>query len=184
MIAYLKGRVLEKTLGYLIVENFGIGYKVFTIPEMMEKRIGDEIEFYTYMKVSDDGQSLYGLPSFASLQFFELLLTVSGVGPKSALSIMSAANVPTLESAIAGQDSAMFTRMSGVGKKTAERIILELKSKVGTLNASGTNTTSEVYDALIALGYTAREAASASSNIPTGLSTKEQIKHALQYLRK
>ena len=93
MIAYLQGKILEKGLTYIILENNGIGYKVFTIPEILQSNIGDEIKLYTYLKVSDDGQALFGLPDFNSLQFFELLITVSGVGPKVALAILSAARV-------------------------------------------------------------------------------------------
>ena len=82
MIAFLKGKILEKSLTYIILENQGIGYKVFVTPETLSHSIGDEVALYTYLKVADDGHSLFGLPEFSRLQFFELLITVSGVGPK------------------------------------------------------------------------------------------------------
>ena len=185
MIAYIKGKVLEKTLTYLIVENQGLGYKVFTTPEVMQTKNGETVALYTYFKVSDDGQSLFGLPDFKSLQFFELLLTVSGVGPKGALGILSASSVATLENAIANQDMAMFTRMAGVGKKTAERIILELKNKVGSLpGVSGGGPSNEIYDALLALGYSTKEARDASAEVNTSKPTGQQLKEALKFLNK
>src|SRR5579864_8505131 len=118
MIAYLKGTILEKGLTYLIIQTNNIGYKVFVTPEYLEKKTGDEVSLFTYMKVSEDGQALFGLPDFESLQFFEMLITVSGVGPKVALAILSAARVETVRQAIANQDAAVFTRIAGVGLKT------------------------------------------------------------------
>jgi len=91
MIAYLKGTILEKGLTYLVVENNGIGYKVFVTPDTVSKNIGEEVALFTYHKVAEDGQALFGLPDFASLQFFEMLITVSGVGPKAALAAATAA---------------------------------------------------------------------------------------------
>ena len=136
MISYLKGIVLEKGLTYIILENGGLGYKVFVTPETLEFKTGEPVALFTHMKVADDGQSLFGLPDFATLQFFELLITVSGVGPKVALAILSAARVEAVRQAIANQDAAVFTRISGVGNKTAERIIVDLKNKVGIFESS------------------------------------------------
>lgn len=82
MIAYLKGLILEKALTYIIVETNNMGYKVFVTPENLERKVGDEVRLFTYMKVSDDGQALFGLPDFLSLQFFEMLITVSGVSQR------------------------------------------------------------------------------------------------------
>lgn len=183
MIAYLKGTVLEKGLTYIILENQGIGYKVFVIPEALEGKIGDAASFYTYMKVSDDGQSLFGLPDFGTLQFFEMLITVSGVGPKVALAILSAAKVEAVKQAIASQDPGIFTRISGVGLKTAEKIIVELKSKVGSLGASG-GSSSEVFDALLALGYNQREVREVINKIDHTKPQEQQLKQALQMIGK
>ena len=185
MIAYLKGNILEKGPTYLILENNGIGYKVFVTPEMLELKIGDEVALYTYMKVADDGQSLFGLPDFVTLQFFEMLITVSGVGPKVALAILSAAKVDAVKQAIANQDAAIFTRISGVGLKTAEKIIVELKSKVSALQtASGLGSSSDVFDALLALGYGQREVREAVNKIDHALSQSDQLKQALKMLGK
>jgi Holliday junction DNA helicase RuvA len=185
MIAYLKGTILEKGLTYIILENQGIGYSVFVTPEILENKIGDQIAVYTYHKVSDDGQSLFGLPDFTTLQFFELLITVSGVGPKVALAILSATRVDSIKQAIATQDAAIFTRISGVGTKTAERIILELKSKVGALeSAPGLSGSNEVFEALLALGYSQKEVRDAMNKLESGLPQQEQLKQSLKLLGK
>jgi len=183
MIAYLKGTILEKGLTYIILENQGIGYKVFVTPETLELKVGDSAALYIYMKVSDDGQALYGLPDFVALQFFEMLITVSGVGPKVALAILSSAKPDAVKSAIANQDAAVFTRISGVGLKTAEKIIVELKSKVGAAGgAAGAG--AEVFDALLALGYNQREVREVVGKINSGLPEKDQLKEALKLLGK
>lgn len=184
MISFLKGKIIEKTTTFLILENQGLGYKVFVTPEILEKPLNSELSLYTYLKSSDDGQTLYGLPDFSTLQFFEMLITVSGVGPKVALGILSAAKPATIEQAIANADAEMFTRMSGVGKKTAERIILELKSKVGSLGVASPVGTSDIYDALINLGYSAKEVREALQKLDSNSSTEEQLKLALKLLGK
>jgi holliday junction DNA helicase RuvA len=184
MIAYLQGKILQKTLTFIILEHQGIGYKVFVTPEVLEHAIGDDISVYTYLKSGDDGQSLFGLPDFEHLQFFELLISVSGVGPKGALGILSAAKLDTITHAIANQDADIFTRMSGVGKKTAERIILELRNKVGTLGLSANTGRSDVFDGLLALGYSQREVRDIVSKLDTALSPEEQLKQALKLLAK
>lgn len=188
MISYLKGKILEKTVNYLILENNGIGYKVFVTPEILESRIGDEIFLYIYHKVSEDGQSLFGLKDFNTLQFFELLITVSGVGPKAALSILSAASADAVKDAISRQDTGVFTRISGVGTKTAEKIIVELKGKVGkftTETSAGTGQSSmETFDALIALGYKQGEVRGVINKLDSTKTTGEQIKEALKLLGK
>ncbi len=183
MIAYLTGKVLQKTLSFVIVENGGIGYKVLVTPDILESsQIGQIISLYIYHKSSDDGQTLFGMPDFATLQFFELLITVTGVGPKMGLAIVSAAKIDVLQGAISAGDSAIFTRMSGVGKKTAERIILELKNKVA---ATGLETTgesqSDVYDALINLGYNSKEVRDILPKLPAG-DMSDQIRSALKML--
>ncbi|MFA5991148.1 MAG: Holliday junction branch migration protein RuvA [Candidatus Doudnabacteria bacterium] len=184
MISYLQGKILEKGLTYMIIENQGLGYKVFVTPEALEHGIGDTVKFYTYHKISDDGQSLFGLPDFNTLQFFELLITVSGVGPKVALAILSSARVDAVKQAIAGQDAGMFKRISGVGTKTAEKIIVELKDKVLAVSGQGTESSSEVFDALLALGYSQREVREVIGKIDSTTGQGEQIKQALKFLGK
>ncbi|MBI3232345.1 MAG: Holliday junction branch migration protein RuvA [Candidatus Doudnabacteria bacterium] len=183
MIAYLQGKILEKGSSYIIVENQGIGYKVFATPEALSKNIGEGVALFTYQKISEDGQALFGLPDFISLQFFEMLITVSGVGPKVALAILSSAKVGAVKGAISRQDAAIFTRISGVGTKTAEKIIVELKNKVGTAFAAGVYS-SEVFDALLALGYNQREVRETVQKVDTSLPQEQQLKMALKLLGK
>ncbi len=185
MIAYLKGKILQKTNNYLILEQAGVGYKVFVTPEVLESPTGQDLTLYIYHKSGDDGQTLFGMPDFESLQFFELLITVTGVGPKMALTIISSSKTDILQQAIINGDSDIFTRMSGVGKKTAERIILELKNKIGGVitGASGGGS-SDLFDALIALGYNPREVRDAVAKVDSSQDTAAQIKEALKLISK
>lgn len=184
MIAYLQGKILQKTTQYIILENTRIGYKVFTIPEILELPLGTETALYIYHKSGDDGQTLFGMPDFDSLQFFEMLISVTGVGPKMALTIVSAAKIDLLQQAIMNADLEIFTRMSGVGKKTAERIILELKNKVasGGLLEGSKMAGSDVYDALSGLGYNPREIRETLPQLDTTADTATQLKQALKLL--
>jgi len=184
MIAFLSGQILEKTQQFLIVVQGGVGYKVFVTPKSLEAAVGDQVKLYTYLKSSDDGQTLFGLPDFASLQFFELLITVTGVGPKVALAILSASSVDMLSEAIANQDSAIFTRISGVGNKTAEHIIIELKSKMATLPMTEAGGSTDVFDGLIGLGYNSREVREVVQKIDRSKPTEQQLKEALKLLGK
>jgi holliday junction DNA helicase RuvA len=184
MIAYLQGKIIQKSLQYIVLTNSGIGYKIFATPEVLNMPLGSDAELYIYHKSSDDGQTLFGMPDFDSLQFFEMLVSVTGVGPRMALTIVSAAKIDLLQQAIMGADTEIFTRMSGVGKKTAERIILELKNKItsgGILegsNASG----SDVYDALAGLGYNPREIRETLPQLDSTADTATQLKQALKLL--
>lgn len=184
MISYIKGRILEKALTYIILENQGVGYKVFVTPDALQKGVGDEVSFYTYHKVSEDGQALFGLPNFNTLQFFELLITVSGVGPKAALSILSAAPVESVKQAIASQDAGAFKRISGIGTKTAEKIIVELKGKMSAVSSQQSVSSSEVFDALLALGYKQNEVREVINKIDSSKPQDQQLKQALQMLGK
>lgn len=183
MIAFLKGKILEKGINYIILENSGIGYKVFVLPEALLKPIGDEASFFIYHKVSEDSQALFGLPDFNTLQFFELLITVNGVGPKVALSILSSSQIDVIKSAIANQDAGVFKRISGVGTKTAEKIIVELKGKM-SVDSKQRAGQSEVFDALLALGYKQAEIRNIIGKLDTSQNQTEQIKQALKILGK
>ncbi len=185
MISYLKGKILQKTSQYLILENAGIGYKVLVPPEILEQPLGAQVELYIHHKSSDDGQTLFGMNSFDGLLFFELLITVTGVGPKMALTIISSSKLDILEQAIINQDLDIFTRMGGVGKKTAERIILELKNKMsGGILTGSSSGSSDLFDALISLGYNPREVREAVNKVDSTLDTSTQIKEALKIIGK
>lgn len=185
MIAYIKGRVISKAENYLVLENAGIGYKVFTTPAVLETPIGNIVELHTYLQVREDAQVLFGFASTADLAFFELLITVSGVGPKMALSILAAENTDLIKQAIAQQDAAVFTKIGGVGKKTAEKIILELKEKMGSVGGGafvGGKNSSDLITALENLGYSGNEIKNAITKIDHSLSPEEKLRQALKIL--
>ena len=153
MIGYLEGKLIHARNNYIIVNVGGVGYRVFAVPELLARPIGSTIALYIYHKSTDDGQALFGLPTPESLDFFEKLLTVSGVGPKIALTILSTGDIQSQMEAIASGDAAFFSQMAGVGKKTAERIIIELKDKVGQFNPiSSGGSSSDVFNALTGPG--------------------------------
>lgn len=186
MISYLEGTIIHSSPSYIIVNVNGVGYKVFAVPELLGKPVGQPVKLFTYHKSTDEGQSLFGFPSASVLEFFELLLTVSGIGPKSALSIISSGEISILREAIAKQDTAFFSQMGGIGKKTAERIIVELKDKIGQLPGADSQITgsSDVFDALIGLGYATHEARRVLTELDRSLPIDQQLKQALKLLSK
>ncbi len=185
MIGYIKGRIIGKNEQSLLLENNGIGYKVFTTPQVLTREIGEEIELYTHLQVREDALTLYGFANASELSFFELLTTVSGVGPKMALSVLSAGDLELIKGAIVSQDAAVFTKVGGVGKKTAERIIVELKEKIsGSVSLQGFGKSDDLLSALEQLGYSLREIKEALKGIDHSLSTEEKLKQALKLLSK
>lgn len=186
MIGSIKGQVSHKASNYLIVETGGVGYKVFvTPPVLLSAKLNQEISFVILTYVREDQISLYGFPSLPELEFFELLLTVSGVGPKSALGIMSLASLEMIKSAIVSEDPSVFTKVSGIGRKTAERVIVELKEKLKDEKSSMpvAKEHSDAMDALVALGYSQQEARDALKTVPKDIvKLQEKIKIALKAL--
>jgi len=184
MIAYIKGKVLAKGESYAVIENSGIGYKVFTTPKVLETAVGADLALHTYLQVREDAQTLFGFLNIADLQFFELLITVSGVGPKMALSILAAENTDLIKQAISTQDAAIFTRIGGVGKKTAEKIILELKEKMGAIeiDRSSAGSSGDIIAALEGLGYSSREIKEVLGKLDHALPAEEKLRQALKML--
>ena len=185
MLAYIKGKIIAKGENFAVLENGGIGYKVFTTPKVLEAAIGAELALHTYMQVREDFQGLFGFPSAAELAFFELLITVSGVGPKMALTILSAENTDLIKQAISNQDTAVFSKIGGVGKKTAEKIILELKEKMGASAAGGTGaagSSGDIINALENLGYSNKEIKEAISKLDHSLPAEAKLRQALKIL--
>lgn len=197
MIRFLKGKFHPGFNGSVIIENVnGLGLEVH-IPanSPLYKNIeGDEVKVYTSMRVKEDDISLYGFSNKEDLELFELLITVNGIGAKAAMSIMSTLPSSELKRAIATGDVKAVSAANGVGKKTAERIILELKDKIGTFETDNGILDSDIYipvnderseavAALISLGYTKTEAESAVAKVKTaGLSCEDYIKNALKNL--
>ncbi len=186
MISHIFGKIIGKGAQHIVLENSGIGYKIFTPPRILELAIGAEARLHTYFCVREDGFSLYGFDSAADLELFELLITVNGVGPKVALSILSSGASDFVRKAISAQDPAVFTKISGVGKKTAEKIILELKDKVGggfgADSGAGSQKYGDILSALEGLGYTSREIKKVLPEIDSSLSDEDKIKQALKLL--
>lgn len=187
MIAYLKGKIQNKGRGYVVLRVGDIGYQVFINPtRYVELDINQEVEMYIHQHVKEDAQDLYGFNSMAELEMFEMLLSISGVGPKSGLNTLSVASLDELKTTIAHGDPSLLIKVSGIGKKTAERIVLELKDKMGALtyDSSGVksiNIASDEIDALMALGYTLQQARDALKQVdPRITESGERIRAALR----
>ena len=192
MIGKLTGTLLEKNPPEVLLDCHGVGYEVnvpmstfYNLPGL-----GEKVSLLTHFVVREDAQLLYGFGSEQERATFRQLLKVNGIGAKSALSILSGLSIDDLAQAVAMQDSAMLTRVPGVGKKTAERLLLELKDKfsLAGLNAAQANqpksAASDVLNALISLGYNEREALAAVKLLPSDSTVAEGIKQALKSLSK
>lgn len=191
MIAYLRGRIRFKS-GQIKKDNFavvdinGVGYKVFAPDGFLNSlAIGAEAEFFVYTQVAETALDLYGFPSRDELEFFELLLTISGIGPRSALDILKKAKLADLAKAVETGNHETLAKVSGIGPKTAEKIVIGLKGKLGGGFSAGAekwdNDFGDALEALISLGYSpfdARAALAQASSIEAG----EKIKEALKIL--
>ncbi|MFZ4631907.1 MAG: Holliday junction branch migration protein RuvA [Patescibacteria group bacterium] len=191
MISYLRGKIINKSLNYAIIEVAGIGYQVFAGENFLnELKIYSEVEVYTHHQVREEASDLYGFKNMEDLELFELLLTVSGVGPKSALGVISMASANDIKEAIIRGDANLLTKVSGIGKKTAERLVLELKTKILRGSAStGLESSSLIgsdeIDALMSLGYSLNEARSAFNLVdPSIIDSGERVKSALKKMAK
>lgn len=190
MIAYLRGKVIAKPNNYFILETGGVGYQVFAGENLLtEVKIGGEQEVYIHHRVREEASDLYGFKNLEDLSLFELLLSVSGVGPKSALAVLSLASSDDIKEAIVRGDASLLTKVSGIGKKTAERLVLELKNKVmrvstgATLVGGTSNSLGDELDALMSLGYAMNEAREALNLVEASItSTSGRVKAALKHL--
>lgn len=190
MIAYIRGEVIEKTIGSVVIDVTGVGYEIFTTSKDSEAAIiGEERKFYTYHSVKENSEELYGFSSLAGKRLFELLITVQGIGPKAALSILSLDSVEAVRNAIATANATFIAKASGVGKKSAERITVDLRDKVGLPSYIEPNNPTvattilagdEALDALMALGFNLADATAFLSDVPTDLPTGERVRLALK----
>lgn len=198
MISYIKGTLERRAESYIIIETGGIGYRVFVSPATLAKlpQAGAEVKVFTYFSVKEDGMSLYGFSSMEEQEMFHKLLTVSGVGPKGALGFLSMLKPSEIVMAILSDDVKTLSKAPGVGRKTAQRVILELKDKCKTeealafgdaeLQQIAETTVSgdakfEAIDAMTALGYSRSEAAKAVNLVAAeGMSTEDILKAALK----
>lgn len=190
MIAHVFGKVAEKFNGSLVVDVHGVGYEVSVATNDFDAVILDqEVKFYTYHHVREQSEELFGFSSLAAKKLFEILITVQGVGPKAALAILSLGDAEQVRNAIANADSGFVQKATGVGKKTAERVVVDLSDKVGLPTHYGRteaplqtelNTSDEALEALMALGYTLADATKALENVDVNLPTSQRVTEALK----
>ena len=192
MIGRISGILLDKTPPLALIDCNGVGYECevpmstfYLLPQ-----VGDKVTLLTHFVVREDGQLLFGFGTNQERLMFRQLLKVNGIGAKSALAILSGLSIDELIQAVSLQEAGLLTRVPGIGKKTAERLLLELKDKFtldSALSIKGSGITSisqDVLNALIALGYNERESLSAVKNLDVNLTVNDGIKQALKYLSK
>ena len=191
MIARLEGIIVHSTEKFLIIDVSGVGYKLYVTMETLASSIlGDHASFWVHTAVRENSIDLYGFKNTNEMDFFELLLDVSGIGPRSALSILAIAPIDTLKRAIATGDTGYLNKVSGIGKKTAEKIIIELRDKLQSYKndddtPGSLRDESDILEALKSLGYSQNEARDALKKVPaTTIGTNARIKEALQVLGK
>ncbi|MBR0278221.1 MAG: Holliday junction branch migration protein RuvA [Clostridia bacterium] len=191
MYDYIKGILVKKTENYVVVENNGIGYKIITAKKSGEDIRDKNVIFYTYLYVREDIFDIYGFNSEEERSAFEMLISVSGVGPKAALAVLSCVTVSELAAAIVTNNTKVITAAQGVGPKMAQRIILELKDKIKSndiaaysYDAGSSTEDSDAVGALTVLGYSHTEALNALKGVPEEYTVEDKIKYALKNLMK
>ena len=182
----MRGVVIDKTTDAVVVEAGGVGYEIFvTVEDWGRAKVGTEASYLIYEHLREDIHALYGFSQPEAKRMYELLLGVNGVGPKVALAILSAASVERLQRAITAGDPELLRGVAGVGKKTAERVMLELRGKLDGGAVSAAATHDPAYQALVALGYTPTQAAEAVAGLPDDVTgEQERIKQALKAVAK
>ena len=192
MIAHIRG-VVEEKFGNngIIVDVGGVGYEMLVSAlDFEDVKLGEERKFFTYHAVKENAEELYGFSSLVAKKIFEMLISVQGIGPKAGIAIMSLAEAEEVRNAIANADAAFIAKAAGVGKKSAERVIVDLRDKVGTPSHYGATVTKdgegvnmesdEALDALIALGFPLKEAAKALEKVDINLPVEERVRLALK----
>lgn len=189
MIAYIKGRVVSKEDAALIIDVCGLGYRIAVTDALNHSSsIGAFLELHLHYHLRENTAELYGFSERGELELFKLLLNVSGIGPKTALNVLNASSADAIRRAISAGDAALLKALSGIGAKTAERIIIELKGKVGIgafQDAPNSAGDSDIVEALVGLGYSQGAARSAVGALDASVKgIEERLKCALQYLGK
>jgi Holliday junction DNA helicase RuvA len=189
MIAQIRGQVVEKFGSSVIIDVAGVGYEVMVTGLDWEKfLLSDEVKVYTYHHIREQSEELFGFSSLSGKKLFELLISVQGIGPKGAMAVLSLAEPEEVRNAIANADADFIKRASGVGKKSADRAIVDLKDKVGLPTYYGRKADvkteigagDEAMEALMALGYTLGDATKALAGIDASLPTAERVRKALK----
>lgn len=199
MIYNLRGKLTACDINFIVVECGGVGFKCFTSLNTAKQlgEIGKEINVFTHLAVREDAMDLYAFATTAELDAFKLLITVSGIGPKAAVAILSELTPDRLALCIASGDATSITAAQGVGKKTAERVVLELKDKIGSIATEAASATvsnlqkniensasAEAIEALVSLGYSQSDAAVVVGSLDSSMSVDEMIRHGLKELAK
>ncbi len=189
MIAHIRGVVAEKFNGAIIIDVHGVGYEIqVPLGDYDAAMLETELKIFTYHHVREQSDELYGFSTLAAKKLFEMLITVQGIGPKAALAILSLGTAEQVRNAIAHADTGYISKASGVGKKTAERVAVDLSDKVGLPSRSESgmpvqielDTSDEALEALIALGYTLADATKALENVDPNLPTNKRVTEALK----
>ena len=192
MISSLEGKIALRAEKYIVLEVGGVGYKVWCSEKTLSKipQISSSVKLFTFLSVKENGWDLFGFLTFEEVEMFELLITISGIGPKTAAGILSGASVEDLQEAIVLGDETILSRVSGIGTKVAQKIVIELKSKVKKL-AKGSGDKFrvaddiEIIDALVALGYKLYEARDVLKQVPAEVKGVEnRVKETLKRLGK
>lgn len=208
MITHLRGKILMRGDRFLALEVNGVGYKIFVLPDTLKRAltassgearkftptessgVSGDFSLWTHLHVRENALELYGFLEYPELEFFELLIQISGIGPKSGLGVLAVAPLDTLKRAISSGDTSYLTKVSGIGRKIAEKIVLELREKMGGLNLGEAGNAAlkeegDVLEALQSLGYTLREAREAAKKVPSEIKgTNARIKEALKKIGK
>ncbi len=189
MISYLEGKILDKNEKFFVVDVSGVGYKIFSHSGILEKipENGQNVKIWTHLYVREDAMDLYGFLNKEELEFFEILISISGIGPRSALGILEVAPVSSLKQAIVSEDETFFTKVSGIGKKTAQRLILELKSKLSKTvvleKGGGFKEMGDAFEALVTLGYRQSDVRRVLNELPKDVKSMEaKVREALKRL--
>lgn len=185
MISYIKGEIIEKTEKYITLSINGLGYKLFVTKNSLNNLSeGEQAELFCHLAVRETALDLYAFMNKKERDFFELLISISGIGPKSALGILDVADVETLHKAVSSGDTSHLTQVSGIGKKNAEKIVRELSNKIeklGKISGETQNDDVDVLEALLSLGYSQQQARDSIKSIPKEIvDTQEKIKFALK----
>ena len=190
MIAHIFGTVAEKFNGSVIVDVNGVGYEIYVAANDYERvALNVQVKFYTYHHIREQSQELFGFLSLTAKKLFEMLITVQGIGPKAALAILGLGEAEDVRNAIANADSAFVQKATGVGKKSAERVVVDLSDKVGLPTHYGRNdepvqtelnTSDEALEALMALRYTLPDATKALEHVDATLPTAQRVTLALR----
>lgn len=190
MISFLRGKIIRKKNNFIVLEVSDIGYQVFLSESLLsELSLDSEVELHIYQQVKEDINDLYGFKEAGDLDLFEMLISVSGIGPKTGLGILNIASADDLKIAIANGEAGDLTKVSGIGKKTAERLVLELSGKMsklidGSSLGQTTGVSSDELDALISLGYSLNESREALKGVDKEITDSAQrLKIALKKMK-